>query len=35
VVDYSEVTTAGTLRQPSYKGLRDDLEPEQVGPPED
>jgi bifunctional non-homologous end joining protein LigD len=34
VVDYSEVTQAGTLRQPSYKGLRDDLAPEQVGPPE-
>jgi bifunctional non-homologous end joining protein LigD len=34
VVDYSEVTNAGTLRQPSYKGLRDDIAPEQVGPPE-
>lgn len=34
VVDYSEVTHAGTLRQPSYKGLRDDLDPTQVGPPE-
>jgi bifunctional non-homologous end joining protein LigD len=34
VVDYSEVTNAKTLRQPSYKGLRDDLEPEEVGPPE-
>jgi bifunctional non-homologous end joining protein LigD len=35
VVDYSEVTNAGTLRQPSYKGLRDDLEPAQVGRPGD
>ena len=35
VVDYSEVTHAGTLRQPSYKGLRDDLDPAQVGPPDD
>jgi bifunctional non-homologous end joining protein LigD len=34
VVDYSEVTNAGTLRQPSYKGLRDDLEATQVGWPE-
>jgi bifunctional non-homologous end joining protein LigD len=34
VVDYSEVTNAGTLRQPSYKGLRDDLDPTQVGAPE-
>jgi bifunctional non-homologous end joining protein LigD len=34
VVDYSEVTNAKTLRQPSYKGLRDDVEPEDVGPPE-
>jgi bifunctional non-homologous end joining protein LigD len=34
VVDYSEVTSAGTLRQPSYKGLRDDLEATQVGWPE-
>jgi bifunctional non-homologous end joining protein LigD len=34
VVDYSEVTSAGTLRQPSYKGLRDDLEARQVGWPE-
>ena len=29
-VDYSERTQAGTLRQPSYKGLRDDVEPEDV-----
>ena len=34
VVDYSEVTHAKTLRQPSYKGLRDDIAPEDVGPPE-
>ena len=34
VVDYSEVTNAKTLRQPSYKGLRDDIEPEEVGPPD-
>jgi bifunctional non-homologous end joining protein LigD len=35
VVDYSEVTNAKTLRQPSYKGLRDDIAPEDVGPPGD
>jgi bifunctional non-homologous end joining protein LigD len=35
VVEYSEMTKAKTLRQPSYKGLRDDLEPEDVGPPEE
>jgi bifunctional non-homologous end joining protein LigD len=29
-VDYSEVTQAGTLRQPSYKGLRDDVGPADV-----
>jgi bifunctional non-homologous end joining protein LigD len=29
-VDYSERTQAGTLRQPSYKGLRDDVPPEDV-----
>jgi bifunctional non-homologous end joining protein LigD len=29
-VDYSERTQAGTLRQPSYKGLRDDVAPEDV-----
>ncbi len=34
VVDYSEVTNAKTLRQPSYKGLRDDIAPEDVGPPD-
>ena len=35
VVDYSEVTNTKTLRQPSYKGLRDDIAPEDVGPPEE
>jgi bifunctional non-homologous end joining protein LigD len=34
VVDYSEVTNTKTLRQPSYKGLRDDIAPEDVGPPD-
>jgi bifunctional non-homologous end joining protein LigD len=29
-VEFSERTTAGTLRQPSYKGLRDDVAPEDV-----
>jgi bifunctional non-homologous end joining protein LigD len=29
-VDYSEQTQAGTLRQPSYKGLRDDIAPADV-----
>src|SRR5829696_627384 len=29
-VDYSERTQAGTLRQPSYKGLRDDVAPDDV-----
>ena len=29
-VDYSEWTQARTLRHPSYKGLRDDLDPEDV-----
>ena len=29
-VDYTEWTTAGTLRQPSYKGLRDDVDPADV-----
>jgi bifunctional non-homologous end joining protein LigD len=30
VVDFNERTQAGTLRQPSYKGLRDDVAPEDV-----
>jgi len=29
-VDFSERTQAGTLRQPAYKGLRDDVAPEDV-----
>jgi bifunctional non-homologous end joining protein LigD len=29
-VDFNECTQAGTLRQPSYKGLRDDVAPEDV-----
>jgi bifunctional non-homologous end joining protein LigD len=29
-VDYTERTRAGTLRHPSYKGLRDDVAPEDV-----
>jgi bifunctional non-homologous end joining protein LigD len=29
-VDFTERTTAGTLRQPSYKGLRDDMAPSDV-----
>jgi bifunctional non-homologous end joining protein LigD len=29
-VDFNERTHAGTLRQPSYKGLRDDVAPEDV-----
>src|SRR4051794_7695096 len=35
LVEYNEITQAGTLRQPSYKGLRDDIAPGDVGPPED
>ena len=35
-VEFTEWTHAGTLRQPSYKGLRDDVEPEAVlGPAEE
>ena len=35
-VDFSEWTQAGTLRQPSYKGLREDVPPEDVrGPGEE
>ena len=29
-VDFTERTNAGTLRQPSYKGLRDDVAPADV-----
>ena len=34
-VEYSEWTAADTLRQPSYKGLRDDIPPADVRGPED
>ncbi|HEX5781156.1 MAG TPA: non-homologous end-joining DNA ligase [Solirubrobacteraceae bacterium] len=34
-VDYSEWTTANTLRQPSYKGLREDIPPTDVRGPAD
>jgi len=33
-VVYTEMTRDGTLRHPVYKGLRDDIDPAQVGPPE-
>jgi ATP-dependent DNA ligase len=33
-VDFSEWTQANTLRQPSYKGLRDDVDPRSVRGPE-
>jgi bifunctional non-homologous end joining protein LigD len=29
-VDYGEITESGTLRHPSYKGLRDDIDPHDV-----
>ena len=35
MVEYSELTNARTLRHPSYKGLRDDVEPAAVGPPDE
>jgi bifunctional non-homologous end joining protein LigD len=34
-IDYGEWTAARTLRHPAYKGLRDDIDPEDVGFPED
>ena len=34
-VDYGDVTDAGTLRHPVYKGLRDDLDPADVIAPEE
>jgi bifunctional non-homologous end joining protein LigD len=34
-VDYGDVTDAGTLRHPVYKGLRDDLDPTDVFAPEE
>jgi bifunctional non-homologous end joining protein LigD len=33
-VEYSDMTNDGTLRHPVYKGLRDDIAPEDVGPPD-
>ena len=33
-VEYSDMTSDGTLRHPVYKGLRDDIAPEDVGRPE-
>jgi len=33
-VVYTEMTRDGTLRHPVYKGLRDDIDPAAVGPPE-
>jgi bifunctional non-homologous end joining protein LigD len=35
VVDYSDLTTANTLRHPRYKGLRDDVDPATVTFPDD
>ena len=35
MVEYSELTNARTLRHPSYKGLRDDIDPAEVGPPDE
>ncbi len=32
-VEYTEWTRARTIRHPSYKGLRDDVDPHDVGPP--
>src|SRR3954471_15850543 len=34
-VEYSEETEIGTLRHPVYKGLRDDIDPADVGAPQD
>jgi bifunctional non-homologous end joining protein LigD len=34
-VDYGDVTDAGTLRHPVYKGLRDDLDPADAVAPEE
>jgi bifunctional non-homologous end joining protein LigD len=33
--DYGDITETGTLRHPRYKGLRDDLDPRDVGYPEE
>jgi bifunctional non-homologous end joining protein LigD len=35
VVEYTELTQTRTLRHPSYKGLRDDVDPAEVGPPDE
>jgi bifunctional non-homologous end joining protein LigD len=35
IVDYGDVTKIGTLRHPVYKGIRDDIDPRTVGPPEE
>jgi bifunctional non-homologous end joining protein LigD len=35
VVEYRDITNSGTLRAPTYKGLRDDLPASAVGFPED
>ena len=32
-VEYTAITDAGTIRHPSYKGLRDDLDPAEVVAP--
>ncbi|MDA0166322.1 non-homologous end-joining DNA ligase [Solirubrobacter ginsenosidimutans] len=34
-VDYGDMTDAGTLRHPVYKGLRDDIDPAEVVAPEE
>jgi bifunctional non-homologous end joining protein LigD len=33
-VEYTDLTEAGTLRHPVYKGLRDDIDPKDVGTPD-
>src|SRR5262249_46623437 len=35
IVDYGDITKIGTLRHPVYKGIRDDIDPRTVGPPEE
>ena len=34
-VDYGDITDAGTLRHPVYKGLRDDIDPGDAVAPEE
>jgi bifunctional non-homologous end joining protein LigD len=34
-VDYGDITDAGTLRHPVYKGLRDDIDPADAMAPEE